>query len=127
METATSFGPWLKQRRKALDLTQAELAARRGLRDDDDPEDRGRGAPALQAAGRAPGRRAGDRGRPAADLRYLGTRSRGARTGGAHVRPARPDAADDRRVHNLPLEQTSFVGRERELAAARLLLMAIGS
>ena len=30
METATSFGHWLKQRRKALDLTQAELAARVG-------------------------------------------------------------------------------------------------
>ena len=26
MDTLTVFGPWLKQRRKALDLTQAELA-----------------------------------------------------------------------------------------------------
>ena len=31
METAPSFGQWLKQRRKALDLTQAELARRAGM------------------------------------------------------------------------------------------------
>src|SRR5687767_15010859 len=30
MEHPTSFGAWLKQRRKALDLTQAELGSRVG-------------------------------------------------------------------------------------------------
>ena len=30
MDTITSFGSWLKQRRKALDLTQEELARRIG-------------------------------------------------------------------------------------------------
>ena len=122
MDSLTVFGPWLKQRRKALDFTQAELAGIVGCAmmtiQKIEAEER---RPSKQLA-----ERLADVLAIAADQRpTFVTWARGA-VGRAPAAltfaPRAPDAADDRRVHNLPLEQTSFVGRERELAAARLLL-----
>ena len=56
MERTASFGYWLRRRRKALDLTQDELAHQVGCARGHDQEDRSRRAPALAPVCRAPGR-----------------------------------------------------------------------
>ena len=55
MDEIFSLGQWIKRRRKALDLTQDELAARR-LLEGTDRQDRSRRAPALAPDRRTPGR-----------------------------------------------------------------------
>src|SRR5262245_13217867 len=70
MEGGGSFGLRLKELRRALDLTQEELAGR--LRADYDQEDRDRDSASLTAGRRAAGRRAGGSARRPRRLRSPG-------------------------------------------------------
>ena len=56
VDDGVSWGVWLRRRRKALDLTQAELAQRAGCVAGYDQAYRGRCTPAVHAACRPPGR-----------------------------------------------------------------------
>src|SRR5260221_57557 len=111
-----SFGDWLRRQRRALDLTQADLARQVGcsaitLRKLEAEERR----PSKQIAERlaevlhiAPTERADF-------LRF----ARGAPF--AAPGPVKPQTRDEpsRPRHNLPLQLTSFIGREVELAEIR--------
>ena len=118
------FGEWLRQRRRALDLTQAELAERAGcsvfaLRKIESGERR----PSKQLAQLL----AASLHVPPEDRDAFVRAARGETTVG-RLRPAVPDS-DARRVpapppsdelaplHSLPVTLTRFVGREPELAA----------
>jgi non-specific serine/threonine protein kinase len=102
------FGALLRRARRAAGLTQEELAERAGL--------------SVRAVSDL--ERGVKRGPRAASLRLLvdalglAPDARAALAAAA----ARPAAAPAPPPHNLPLQLTSFVGRERELAAVRRLL-----
>ncbi len=118
MEESYSFGNWLKQRRKALDITQAELARRVGcatvtLQKIELDERR----PSIPMAERLaevldllpPERLAflqSARGEMAVDRLVMDRLS---------ASPSRPR-------HNLPAQSTSFIAREREVSLALALL-----
>jgi len=124
MERRSSFGYWLRRRRKALDLTQHELAQQVGcavgtIQKLEGDERR----PSKQLAARL------------ADLLLIPTQERD-----TFLRVARADLATDqleiddraseisplhtldRPVTNLPAPATPFIGREREVAALRDLI-----
>ena len=63
MGEVPSFGAWLKRRRKALDLTQADAGAAGRLRGGQHPQDRGRRAAPLAPDRRAPRPASADRSR----------------------------------------------------------------
>src|SRR5579859_2571999 len=109
-----SFGDWLRQRRRALDLTQEELAQRVGcsaitLRK-------------LESESRRPSKQIAER---LADVLQVPAAERPAflrfARGDPFAAPAsldkppRPEEPPER-LHNLPLQLTSFIGREREIA-----------
>ena len=112
-----SFGGWLRQRRRALDLTQAELARRVGcstvtLRK-------------LEAETRKPSRQIAER---LAEVLRAAPEDRAAflrfARGDAFAQPPddRPPAPSHSSLpprHNLPLQLTRFIGREAEVAALR--------
>ena len=118
---APTFAELLRGHRRAAGLTQEALAERAGL----SPE----GVGALErGVRRAPHRETvarlaaalGLSGADGAGLEAAVERRRGAaaRRPGAPLPLRAPDASP----HNLPVQRTSFVGRERELAAVRRLL-----
>jgi non-specific serine/threonine protein kinase len=131
---ASSFAALLRRHREAAGLSQEALAERAGLSAD--------GISALErGARRAPQRETvrrlarglGLTAEAAAALEGAVRRTRGpgrpagAATGGVpgagtHPRPAPASEGAAARAHNLPLQLTSFVGRERELAAVPELL-----
>lgn len=118
LEIPSFFGEWLKERRKALDLTQEELAQRSGysvfaLRKIESGERR----PSKQLAGLlAVALEIPEEDRP----RFIRV-ARGelslehvcSSIGGTNPRPLSPAPA----IHHLPLSSTPLLGRETELAA----------
>src|SRR5258706_11595367 len=112
MESGKSFGDWLRQRRRALDLTQEELAQQVGcsaitLRK-------------LEAEERRPSKQIAER---LAEVLNVAPYEHEAFLRFARGDPfAAPSAADAGRIpvieprrDNLPLQLTSFIGREREI------------
>src|SRR5262245_21951287 len=127
-EAGAAFGAALRRHRAAAWLTQEALAERAGL-----------GVRTLQALEEGEGRPRRetlrrlvealalpepqrDRFAAAAALAPRAARGRGAALGLAP--PVRPAAGPGKPATNLPLQPTSFVGRERELAAVRAALAA---
>ncbi len=130
MSAERSFGDWLRQHRRALDLTQEELARQVGcsaitLRKLEAEERR----PSKQIAERLaevlqvpPAERADflrfARGDPFAAPATIAAADPAAAVPAAAVTSAPPPAPQ----HNLPLQLTSFIGREKEIEAIRHLL-----
>src|SRR5512138_387585 len=120
MDRTNSFGYWLKRRRKALDLSQAELAQRVSCSPDLIQK--------IEADARRPSRQLAER---LADCLGLDTAERA-----AFVQAARAERATDQLTlpsqpiehpqrapgHNLPAQLTTLIGREREVAAVAALL-----
>ncbi len=118
MSAERSFGDWLRQHRRALDLTQEELARQVGcsaitLRK-------------LEAEERRPSKQIAERlaevlnvpaGERADFLRF----ARGDPFAAPGMAPAPAEHAPSPR-HNLPLQLTSFIGREQEIEEIRHLL-----
>ena len=124
------FGLWLKRQRRALDLTQEELAQQIGcalvtLRKIETGERRP-SKPILERLAvilsHSSGRAAGVHGLCTRGLPRR--RPFTARRGHRHPRPRTPWQTSERpvRADNLPLQLTSFIGREREVAEVRRLL-----
>jgi predicted ATPase/transcriptional regulator with XRE-family HTH domain len=117
-----SFGDWLKARRKALDLTQEELAGRAGcsvfaLRKIETGERR----PSKQLAGLlAAALEVPDADRPAFVRVARGERSP-ERMGPASPGPSAARASTSPGAYQLPLALTPLLGREAELAAIERL------
>src|SRR5690349_1203883 len=110
MDSTQSFGQWLRQRRRALDLTQEALArqvgcARVTVRKLEADEIR----PSRQLAELL----AAKLGVPPAEREQYVRLGRGSP-------PGAPPAAGPR--HNLPNHPSSFIGRQREVQAVRQLL-----
>src|SRR5258708_4052012 len=120
MSQERSFGDWLRQRRRALDLTQEELARQVGcsaitLRK-------------LEAEARRPSKQIAERlagvlnvapDERASFLRFA--------RGDPFAAPAEskaPDQPEQKPMprHNLPLQLTSFIGRKKEIADLMRLL-----
>jgi predicted ATPase/DNA-binding XRE family transcriptional regulator len=126
METTASFGYWLRRQRKALDLTQQVLAARVGcslaaIKKIESDERR----PSRQIAERL----ADSLGVPASQRQIFLECARGLRPVDQLLlarEPSIPKPARSQTLeslpHNLPIQLTSFIGRERELAEAKQLL-----
>ena len=119
MEARTSFGYWMRRRRKALDLTQHELAQQVGSAVGTIQK--------LEADERRPSKQLAMR---LADLLQIPSAERD-----AFVKVARAELATDqleigqlsnktldRPTSNLPAPATRFIGREREVAALRDLI-----
>lgn len=126
METTVSFGYWIRRQRKALDLTQQALAERVGcsvasIKKIESDERR----PSRQIAERL----ADSLGVPASQREIFLECARGLRPVD-HLMLAREPAVStpaplqtpESFPHNLPIQLTSFIGRERELAEAKRLL-----
>lgn len=122
MTDETSFGWWLKQRRKALDLTQEALAEQVGCSVDTVRK--------LERDARRPSRSMAER--LAQALQVPGEQQE------QFIRRARRELRDDRIVqvgslpvparyppHNLPIQLSSFVGREDERARVAHLLSEV--
>jgi len=116
MISEQSFGDWLRRQRKALDLTQAELARQVGcstitLRK-------------LEAEERRPSKQVAER---LAEVLQVPPDERPAflhfARGNPFAAPAAVKSASTRH-HNLPQQLTRFIGREDELAEVRRLLTA---
>jgi predicted ATPase/transcriptional regulator with XRE-family HTH domain/Tfp pilus assembly protein PilF len=125
MKRGIAFGAWLKQRRNALDLTQADLAERVGCsRDTIQKIEAGKRRPSKQVAGLL-----------AVCLGVALEQAepfvRWARLGSgeppvvlAPIAAAAPAPATPlRRAHPLPAPLTSLIGREHDLAAVRAHLL----
>ncbi len=119
MERTNSFGYWLRRRRKALDLTQDELAQRVGCALGTIKK--------LETDQRRPSKQLAER---LADLLNISADERA-----AFLKAARAELATDqleigqlsnktldRPTSNLPVPATRFIGREREVAALRDLI-----
>lgn len=140
MYEALTFGGWLKQRRKALDLTQDDLAAHVGCATETIRK--------IEAGRRRPSRQmvellAEQLGVPRDEWDLLVQFARLGEVSGTGDSPLHPAAQPDtspyrdaaRYAHarpapahppsNLPVALTSFVGREKELAAVRALLWRV--
>ena len=117
MSDATTFGQWLKQRRKTLRLTQRELAQQAGCAEVTlrkiESGDLHPSAPLAASLAKALG--ATD-----ADLPDIVTFARGA---GDEYGPA-ARWSKPRRPHNLPAELTPLLGREHDIAAVRKRLLS---
>src|SRR5262245_32694390 len=119
MDLPTSFGYWVRRRRKALDLTQAELAHRVGCAKVTIQK--------IEADERRPSHQiaellAEQLHIPPAERATFLQRARGEL---AADLPADfpPFKTLDRPRHNLPAPLTPLIGREKEVAAARSLLL----
>jgi len=108
MTFKSSFGNWLRQRRKALDLTQHDLAEQVGcavvtIR-------------RIEADCRRPSKQIAER---LADVLAISLEEREEFVAFARQTetvPAAPSLPGARPPHNLPIELTSFIGRTEELA-----------
>jgi predicted ATPase/DNA-binding XRE family transcriptional regulator len=115
---ATTFGQWLRRRRKSLGLTQAELARKVGCATITVQK--------IEADERRPSR---DMARWLAEAVEVGSSERQrflrlARAG--RTLTTRDQAALDRRPTNLPLVPPQLIGRERDLQMARKRLLLDG-
>jgi predicted ATPase/DNA-binding XRE family transcriptional regulator len=110
MNTNSSFGTWLRQRRKALDLTQADLAEQVGCaRTTIQKFELGKRRPSKQIVDRL------------ADVLAISMEERTTFVAFARQMPLDPaslsvDLAAITPAHNLPSDPTPFLGRETELA-----------
>lgn len=117
MTQHASFGQWIKQRRKALDLTQNELAEQIGCAAETIRK--------LEADARRPSKEIAERladaliAEPDARQRLIQV-ARGRAPDTALPSPVAP--ARDAPRHNLPMPLTSFVGREREVTEVQAVL-----
>ena len=102
-----SFGNWLRQRRRALDLTQAELADQVGCSTMTIRK--------IEADKRRPSKYISER---LADVLAIALEDRAAFIAFARQMnsPVLDDYSDLKPTGNLPLQATPFIGRERELA-----------
>jgi predicted ATPase/transcriptional regulator with XRE-family HTH domain len=126
MDATLSFGQWLKQRRRALDLTQAELARRLGCATVTLQK--------IELDERRPSKELAERlsellQLPAAERAAFLRVARAELTADRLAEPAvgrqgvAPWQAQPHPTHNLPLQLTSFVGRELELAGVQQMLL----
>jgi predicted ATPase/DNA-binding XRE family transcriptional regulator len=125
MESTASFGYWIRRQRKALDLTQQVLAERVGcslaaIKKIESDERR----PSLQIAERL----ADILGVPASQREMFLESARGLRSVDQlslarepAPSPTQPEVPKPP-LHNLPMQLTSFIGREREMDEVRHLL-----
>jgi len=125
METTSSFGYWIRRQRKALDLTQQMLAEQVGCSL--------AAIKKIEGDERRPSRQIAER---LADILRVPTSQREIFLEAARgLRPVdqlslarepsvSPGAGKKQELphHNLPVQLTSFIGRERELAEAKQLL-----
>src|SRR4051812_40109287 len=120
MERTHSFGYWLKRRRKALDLTQAELAQRVSCSLDLIQK--------IEADARRPSRQLAERladrlGLDATEWVAFVQAARAERTVDKLVLPSQPVEPAQRSSHNnLPAQLTALIGREQDVAAICALL-----
>lgn len=114
MIKAASFGPWLKQRRKLLGLTQAELARRVGCSTANIRK--------IEADERRPSRQIAD-----SLMQHLeiapGERPAFLMLAQQELQSTRLPNAALFPTHNLPAPRTSLIGREAEMEALRQLLV----
>jgi transcriptional regulator with XRE-family HTH domain len=117
MDDSTSFGAWLKQRRKAHDLTQAELARRTGCATVTLQK--------IELGERRPSEELAIRLAEALELppeeRTTFLRVTRGEHAGERLAP-RPPRRWHSRCHNLPAQTTPLIGREQEVAAVSALL-----
>ncbi len=111
MDIEGSFGPWLRKRRRALDLTQEEFARRVGCAR---ITVRKMEADQLRPSRQMAESLRGVLGVPDAERERFLRFARGGSPAGVP-----PESSPK---HNLPLQLTSFIGREREIARLRSLL-----
>lgn len=137
MDAAEEFGPWLKRRRRSLGLTQVELGRLTGyasetLRKVEAGEQRPSRQMAEQLAGHlqiTPAEleqfvrfaRSDTRSRPASPL--PAPTPPAAMPAAPTVAPVRPLAAESLGPAPIPMELSSFVGRNKELASITQLLL----
>jgi predicted ATPase/DNA-binding XRE family transcriptional regulator len=126
METTASFGYWIRRQRKALDLTQQGLAERVGCSV--------AAIKKIESDERRPSRQIAERladilGVPAGQREMFLEVARGLRpvdqlSLAREAAGTTPAPLDTRKpfLHNLPIQLTSFVGREREMTEAKQLL-----
>lgn len=119
MSKATTFGQWLKQRRKLLGLTQKQLAQRAGCAE---VTLRKIEAGDLQPSAQLAASLAKAVGATDADLSGILTFARSA---GDEVAPA-GRWSKPRRPHNLQAQLTPLIGREHDIAAVRKRLLSDG-
>src|SRR5690349_947588 len=119
MERTSSFGYWLRRRRKALDLTQDELALRVGCALGTIKK--------LETDERRPSKQLAER---LAEVLDISPDQRPAFLKAARAELATdqleigelPNTTLDQPASNLPTPATRFIGREREVAALRDLI-----
>jgi predicted ATPase/DNA-binding XRE family transcriptional regulator len=120
MADRSSFAQWLKQRRKALGLTQKELAQQAGCAEITlrkiESGDLQPSAPLVASLAKALG--AAD-----ADLPGLLSLARGA----GDDFPTRARLLRPQRANNLPAQLTPLIGREHDVAAVRKRLLSDGA
>ena len=125
MESTSSFGYWVRRQRKALDLTQQALADRVGCSL--------AAIKKIESDERRPSRQIAERiadvlGVPAHQREIFVEVARGIRSVDQLSLAREPAPAPTQfetpklALHNLPMQLTSFVGREHELEEARQLL-----
>ena len=121
MERTHSFGYWLRRRRKALDLTQAQLAQRVSCSLDLIQK--------IEADARRPSRQLAERladclGIDAVERVAFVQAARAERTVGQLTLPSQPveQAQRSSRTSNLPAQPTALIGREQDVAAIATLL-----
>jgi len=120
MDRTHSFGYWLRRRRKALDLTQAELAQSVSCSPDLIQK--------IEADARRPSRQLAEKladrlGLDAAERVAFVQAARAERAVDQLALPSQPVEQPQRASHhNLPAQPTPLIGREREVAAVCALL-----
>jgi len=124
METASSFGQWLKQQRKVCDLTQAELAAAVGCAmmtiQKIEAEER---RPSKELAAHLARAFAVPPADHATFVRIARGELGAERLSDLGGPPAGPPRTAPARLPTLPVPRTPLIGRERELTAVRALLL----
>jgi predicted ATPase/transcriptional regulator with XRE-family HTH domain/Tfp pilus assembly protein PilF len=136
MDDAKAFGSWLKQRRAVLDLTQRELGRRIGCSETTiEKIEAGKRRPSIQLAelfagyfGVPPEERVAflEFARPGSAVEPLNQPYNAAPWTMLPARGLPEDLSVRRSPGNLPSPMTSFVGRGKELSAARTLLSRPG-
>src|SRR5262245_40501054 len=118
MESKASFGHWIRRQRKALDLTQQALAERVGCSL--------AAIKKVEGDGRRPSRQIAERladilGVPTTQREMFLESARGLRPVNQlslarepALSPTQPEVSKPA-LHNLPMQLTSFIGREREM------------
>ncbi len=118
------FGTWLKECRKALDITQEELARRVGCAPVSIRKfEAGTLRPSRQMAETLAARLTDDAEKQAAIVRMARTVASGEEASTQHVQPRKAGNADVApAADSLPIPATSFIGRADEVATVQTLL-----